>query len=129
MVRDATDGQGAEVVFDPVGGDTFRSSQRCVASEGRIVLIGFAGGEIQDMPANRVLFRNHDILGLYMGAYSSGARRQALDSVHEELMGLLGSGQLTPLVSARVGLEDVAATLEQLRDRRVVGRSVACPNG
>ena len=129
VVRAETGGVGADVVFDPVGGETFRGSQRCVASEGRILLIGFAGGEIQDMPANRVLFRNHDVLGLYMGAYSQGGeRRRAVDGVHAELMGLLGSGRLTPLVSSRIGLGEVAVTLEALRDRQVVGRSVACPN-
>ena len=129
IVRDATDGRGADVIFDPVGGETFRASQRCVASEGMIVLIGFAGGEIQNMPANRVLFRNHDVVGLYMGAYSRGeGNRRVLESVHDEIMKLLGSRRLTPLVSAHVGLDDVAATLERLRDRQVIGRSVTCPD-
>jgi len=128
VVRDATDGRGAEVIFDPVGGETFRASQRCVASEGTIILIGFAGGEIQDMPANRVLFRNHDIVGLYMGAYSRGdENRQVLESVHAAIMSLVGSRRLTPLVSASIPLEDVAGMLERLRDRQVVGRSVTRP--
>lgn len=129
IVRDATDGRGADVIFDPVGGETFRESQRCVASEGTIILIGFAGGEIQDMPANRVLFRNHNIVGLYMGAYSRGdENRRVLESVHEAIMHLVGSGQLTPLVSARVDLADVPVALERLRDRQVIGRVVTCPD-
>jgi len=128
VVRDLTDGRGADVVFDPVGGSTFRSSQRCVASEGVILLIGFAGGEIQDMPANRILFRNHDVAGLYMGAYSRGAdNRRFLDGVHAELMGWLDAGRLVPLVSAEIGLPDVGARLEALRDRHVVGRVVVDP--
>jgi D-arabinose 1-dehydrogenase-like Zn-dependent alcohol dehydrogenase len=64
-----------------------------------------------------------------MGAYSRGeGNRRVLESVHDEIMKLLGSRRLTPLVSAHVGLDDVAATLERLRDRQVIGRSVTCPD-
>lgn len=127
-VRDATAGRGADVVFDPVGGDLFRMSQRCVASEGTILVIGFAGGEIQQVPANRVLLGNYAVSGLYMGAYArSDAGRAVVRAAHEELMGLIGSGRLTPLVSGDLTLADVPGGLERLRDRDVVGRLVARP--
>jgi len=128
-VRAATDGRGADVIFDPVGGDAFRASQRCVAPEGKILLVGFAGGEVHDIAANRVLLGNYSVLGLYVGAYSHGEANAVRRAVHDELMGLLAHGTLRPLVSREVGLEDVPAALEALRDRQVIGRVVAHPVG
>jgi len=128
-VRAATDGRGADVIFDPVGGDAFRASQRCVAPEGKILLVGFAGGEVHDIAAHRVLLGNYSVLGLYVGAYSHGEANAVRRAVHDELMGLLAHGTLRPLVSREVGLEDVPAALEALRDRQVIGRVVAHPVG
>jgi NADPH2:quinone reductase len=128
VVRAATDGRGVDVVFDPVGGAVFRASQRCVASEGMILVIGFAGGDVQDIAANRLLYRNYAAVGLYMGAYShdDAGRRVVLDA-HDELMAWLGAGRLRPLASAPIGLENVAAALEALAARQVIGRTVVCP--
>jgi NADPH:quinone reductase len=128
VVRAATDGRGVDVVFDPVGGEVFRASQRCVASEGMILVIGFAGGDVQDIAANRLLYRNYAAVGLYMGAYShdDAGRRVVLDA-HDELMAWLGEGRLRPLASPPIGLEDVAAALEALAERQVIGRTVVCP--
>ena len=126
-VRDATGGRGADVIFDPVGGDAFRASQRCVASEGTILVVGFAGGEIQDIAANRVLLGNYSVVGLYVGAYSTGDANRVRRDVHDELMVLLGAGTLRPLVSSQIGLDAAPRALEALRDRQVVGRVVVRP--
>jgi NADPH2:quinone reductase len=128
VVRTVTDGRGVDVVFDPVGGEVFRASQRCVASEGMILVVGFAGGEVQDIAANRLLYRNFAAVGLYMGAYSrdDAGRRVVLDA-HRAVMALLGGGHLRPLASAPIALEDVAAALEALARREIIGRTVVCP--
>jgi NADPH2:quinone reductase len=127
-VQAATEGRGADVIFDPVGGDVFRASLRCVAPEGAILVVGFAGGEIQDIPAHRVLLGNHSVLGVYLGAYSRGdANRAFLLGVHDELMGHFAAGRVRPLVSRRVGLDGVVGALEALRDREVVGRVLVLP--
>jgi NADPH:quinone reductase len=128
VVRAVTDGRGADVVFDPVGGEVFRASQRCVASEGMILVIGFAGGDVQDIAANRLLYRNYAAVGLYMGAYSrDDAGRRIVLEAHHELMALLGEGHLRPLASVPIALEDVAAALEALARREVIGRTVVRP--
>ncbi len=128
VVRAATGGRGVDVVFDPVGGEVFEASQRCVASEGMILVIGFAGGAVQAIAANRLLFRNYAAVGLYMGAYShdDAGRRIVLDA-HDDVMRLLADGRLRPLASAPITLEAVPVALEALARREVVGRTVVCP--
>jgi NADPH2:quinone reductase len=128
VVRDVTDGRGADVVFDPVGGEVFHQSRRCVASEGRLLLIGFAGGEPQTIKATGVLLGNYSVLGVYMGAYSrTDATRAFLLGVHDELMTGLRTGAIRAVVSREVGLDGVADGLAELRDRAVIGRIVAHP--
>jgi NADPH:quinone reductase len=128
VVRDETDGRGADVIFDPVGGEVFQRSRHCIASEGRLLLIGFAAGEPQTIKANRVLLGNYSVMGVYVGAYSqSDAGRTVLRGVHDELMRDLRGGNIRPLVSRVVTLAEVPAALGELRDRRVVGRIVGCP--
>jgi NADPH2:quinone reductase len=126
VVQDQTGGRGADVIFDPVGGSVFHQSRRCIASEGRLLLIGFAAGEPQTIKANSVLLRNYSVMGVYMGAYSRGDRA-VLQEVHEEVMSLLSAGAVRALISREVGLRDVAAALGQLRDREVIGRVVVRP--
>jgi len=126
VVRDLTDGRGADVIFDPVGGSVFHRSRHCIASEGRLLLIGFAAGEPQTIKANGVLLGNYSVMGVYMGAYSRGDRA-VLREVHDKLMSLLSTGAIHALVSREVGLRDVAAALGQLRDREVIGRVVVRP--
>jgi NADPH2:quinone reductase len=126
VVRDLTDGRGADVIFDPVGGSVFQQSRHCIASEGRLLLIGFAAGDPQTIKANGVLLGNYSVMGVYMGAYSRGDRA-VLREVHDKLMSLLGTGAIHALVSREVGLRDVAAALGQLRDREVIGRVVVRP--
>lgn len=127
-VRDLTGGRGADVIFDPVGGAVFHRSRHCIASEGRLLLIGFAAGEAQTIKANGVLLGNYAVMGVYMGAYSGGgANRDVLRGVHDELMGLLSTGAVRALVSREVSLSGVPAALGQLRDREVIGRIVVRP--
>ena len=116
---------GADVIFDPVGGTVFDASRKCIASEGRLLVVGFAGGEIQQIPANQVLLRNYSVLGLYVGAYAHDeAGRALMQGVHGELMAMIAKGSFRPLVSGVISLDEVPSALEALRDRSVTGRVV-----
>ena len=69
LVNEATGGRGADVVFDPVGGESFERSTKCIAFEGRIVVVGFAGGTVPTVRANHALVKNYSVLGLHWGLY------------------------------------------------------------
>jgi NADPH:quinone reductase len=128
VVRDLTGGRGADVIFDPVGGSVFERSRHCIASEGRLLLIGFAAGEPQTIKANGVLLGNYSVMGVYMGAYSRGdANHGLLRGVHDELMSRLSAGDIRAVVDREVTLSGVAEALGQLRDRKVIGRIVVRP--
>ena len=97
VVKEATDGRGADVIFDPVGGDVFDGSRRCVAFEGRIVVIGFASGRIPEVPANHLLVKNYSVLGLHWGLYGK-MLPHLIRETHEELMNLYKAGKIKPLI-------------------------------
>lgn len=121
VVKAETDGRGADVIYDPVGGETYQRSTKCIAFEGRILVVGFAGGEIQSAALNHALVKNYSILGLHWGLYNlmaPGAIRQC----HAELTALAESGEVTPLVSERLALAEVADGVQRLADGVTVGR-------
>lgn len=125
-VKDATGGRGADVIFDPVGGDVFDRSRKCVAFEGRILVIGFTSGRIPDVPANHILIKNYAVVGVHWGLYQvvQPARARA---THEELMRLHASGQIAPLVSEVVGMADAADRVGRLAHRGTWGKVVVDP--
>jgi NADPH2:quinone reductase len=121
VVKDVTGGRGADVVYDPVGGDAYQRSTKCVAFEGRILVVGFAGGQIQSAALNHALVKNYSILGLHWGLYTK--KDPALVRVcHDELSKLVADGLVKPLVSERLALDAVADGLQRLADGTTVGR-------
>ncbi|MET8872043.1 NADPH:quinone oxidoreductase family protein [Nocardia sp. NPDC004604] len=126
IVRDATDGRGADVVYDPVGGEVYQRSTKCIAFEGRILVVGFAGGQIQSAALNHALVKNYSIVGLHWGLYR-GKDPQAVRDCHRELTGLADQGLVKPLIGERLPLDDVAAGLQRLADGKTVGRVVFEP--
>ena len=121
VVKDVTGGRGADVVYDPVGGDTYQRSTKCIAFEGRILVVGFAGGQIQSAALNHALVKNYSIVGLHWGLYTT--KDPALvRACHDELSKLAADGVLTPLVSERLSLDAVADGLQRLADGTTVGR-------
>ncbi len=126
VVKDATEGRGADVIYDPVGGDTYDRSTKCVAFEGRILIIGFAGGRIQSAALNHALIKNYSILGLHWGLYKSKVPR-LMDECHATLSAMAADGVAVPLVSERIGLADVPDALQRLGDGSTVGRVVMIP--
>lgn len=123
VVNEVTAGHGADVIYDPVGGDSYRRSTKCIAFEGRILVVGFAGGEIQEARLNHALVKNYSIVGLHWGLYRN-RDLAAVAACQVELTRLADQGALRPLVSRRVGLTDLSAAVQDLADGRTVGRVV-----
>jgi NADPH2:quinone reductase len=126
VVKDVTAGRGADVVYDSVGGDVFDKSRRCVAFEGRIVVVGFAGGRIADAPTNHALVKNYSIVGLHHGLYRH-YEPELFQRTHTALMELWSRGEIDPLVGAELPLEEAPSALARLGDRGTVGKVVLLP--
>ncbi|MCW2616495.1 MAG: NADPH:quinone reductase [Frankiales bacterium] len=126
VVKDATEGRGADVVYDSVGGDVFDKSRRCVAFEGRIVVVGFAGGRIADAPTNHALVKNYSVVGLHWGLYRTH-QPQLIHETHAALLELWGRGLIDPLIGAELPLSDAPSALARLGDRGTVGKVVLLP--
>jgi NADPH2:quinone reductase len=122
-VRAITEGRGADVVYDPVGGDAFDASLRCIAWGGRIVVIGFAGGRVPQIPANLLLVKNCDALGFYWGSYRA-RRPDLVRQSFETLFRWFEDGKLKPHVSERLDLAEAGRALEMLRRRKATGKVV-----
>jgi len=122
-VRELTGGKGADVVYDPVGGDAFDQALRAVNWEARMLVIGFAAGRIQSVPANLVLVKNISVVGVVWGA--QGERDPALVSRYlAELLRWWEQGKLKPVVSKTFPLAEAGAAMQALLSRRYPGRIV-----
>ncbi|OBS51074.1 zinc-binding dehydrogenase [Methylosinus sp. 3S-1] len=123
-VGEIASGAGADVVFDPVGGEAFEAGLRCIASEGRLVVVGFASGRVGQLSAGVALGKNIDLIGCYWGAYRNDDR---VRKAYEELSRWLEAGRLAPHVGASFPLAEAARALRALRDREVGGKIVLTP--
>lgn len=123
LVKEFTDGRGADVVYDPVGGESYMKSTKCIAFEGRILIIGFAGGTIQTPGLNHALIKNYSIIGLHWGLYKQ-YNQQAMHECHAELTRLADSGAIKPMISERLPFADVADGIGRLGEGKTVGRIV-----
>ncbi|MDH4146889.1 MAG: NADPH:quinone oxidoreductase family protein [Acidimicrobiia bacterium] len=121
----ATGGTGVDVAFDPVGGPLGGVTRRLMAWEGRLVVIGFASGDVPSYPGNHILVKNYAVLGMAWSDYAA-RRRDVVDAAHGELLALHAAGRLRTDVE-RVALADVPAALAALEERRVTGRLVMVP--
>ncbi|MEU5432450.1 NADPH:quinone oxidoreductase family protein [Streptomyces sp. NPDC020719] len=127
-VKEATGGRGADVVYDPVGGDAYAKSAKCVAFEGRILVIGFASGNIPAPALNHALVKNYSIVGLHWGLYAQKDPASIL-RCHEQLTELAAKGAVKPLISERVPMQDAAAAVQRVADGTTTGRVVVVPDG
>jgi NADPH:quinone reductase len=125
-VRAATGGRGADVVFDPVGGTTYDLSRRCIAWEGRIVVVGAAGGQYAQAPTNHLLVKNYSVVGLNWGGYRS-RQPDLVRGAHDDLMRLHREGRIRPLVSRTVSLAELPSALGGLVGGKTVGKVVVEP--
>ena len=122
-VKALTEGRGVDVVYDPVGGDAFDHSLRCIAWEGRIIIIGFAAGRIPQIPANLVLVKNIDVIGFFWGSYRRYKPQLQAESF-QQLFRWYEAGKLKPHVSHRLPLERVGEALDLLKTRKSTGKVV-----
>ena len=118
-VKELTNGRGADVIYDPVGSDIFDLSTKCIAPEGRLLVVGFAGGRIPSIQANRILLKDISIVGVHWGAYVRehpeypGDAQRALEAM-----------RVRPVVGKRYRLDQAPAALRDLAERRVIGKAV-----
>ena len=126
VVKEVTEGRGADVVYDPVGGQTYARSTKCIAFEGRILIIGFAGGQIQSAALNHVLIKNYSVVGLHWGLYQA-KDPQSIRDCHVQLGKLVADGLIRPLIAERLPLTEVADGLQRLADGSTVGRLAFTP--
>ena len=122
-VKMLTGGRGADVIFDPIGGDVYDRSTKCVAFEGRIVIVGFTSGRIPQAAANHVLVKNYSVVGLHWGLYSRRAP-ELLPAAHDALMELYASGKIKPLISARVPLAEAPQALAMVAGGKSTGKVI-----
>jgi len=122
-VKEITGGAGADVIFDPVGGDAFDQALRCIAWDGRLLVIGFAGGTIPSAPANLILLKNCSVVGVFWGAWAQ--REPAGNRANfEEMLGWFEEGKIRPHVSATFPLERVPEAMAALLSRSTTGKVV-----
>lgn len=126
VVKDFTAGRGADVVVDPVGGDTFARSTKCVAFEGRIVVVGFTSGSFGQLATNHALVKNYGVLGLHWGRYHV-TDLDLVRSVQAELDALVASGAVRPLVTERLGMAQAPDGVTRLSGGTTIGRLVVSP--
>jgi NADPH:quinone reductase len=123
VVKRETDGRGADVIYDPVGGSTYQRSTKCIAFEGRIVVVGFAGGDIQSAQLNHSLVKNYSIVGLHWGLYTR-MDPEAVAACHADLTKMVDDKLVQPCVSERLSFSDLPSGLQRLADGHTVGRVV-----
>jgi NADPH2:quinone reductase len=114
---------GVDVVYDAVGGEVFNAALRAAKPEGRLIPIGFAGGEVPQIPANLLLVKNLAVIGLYWGGYGAFRPQVMRDSL-TELMAMYSAGKLRPHVGQSFPLERAAEAMECLRSRKSTGKVV-----
>ncbi|MCC6391032.1 MAG: NADPH:quinone oxidoreductase family protein [Bryobacterales bacterium] len=116
-------GGGADVIYDPVGGDVFDRSMKCIAPGGRLVVIGFASGRIPTVAANRLLLKNIAVAGAVWGNWTS-LHPEYLQTTHARLVEMWRAGAIRPVVGRRYAMEEAPRALRDLANRGAVGKSV-----
>lgn len=114
---------GADVVYDPIGGDQFKAALRACRPEARLIPLGFASGEVPQIPANHLLVKNLTVIGFYWGGYMR-VNPQVLTDSFEVLTGWYVAGKITPHVSHVLPLEQANEALDLLRTRKATGKVV-----
>jgi NADPH2:quinone reductase len=123
QVKKITGGRGADIIYDPVGGDIFDLSTRCIAPEGRLLVIGFAGGRIPTVAANRILLKNMSIVGVYWGGYLE-RHPEYMAEAQAALFSMYAAGKIKPIVSRSYALADAPAALRAMAERKTYAKVV-----
>ena len=126
QVKALTDGRGADVIYDPVGGDVFDESVRCIAFDGRLLVIGFTSGRIATVPTNMPLIKGFSVVGVRAGEYGRQFPERGRENV-AQIWAWAKSGKTRPFVDDSLPLESALEGFERLRDRKVVGKLILNP--
>ena len=123
-VKRLTDGHGADVIYDPIGGETFDKSTKIIAFEGRLLVIGFASGTIPTMSVNRLLLKTASVVGLQWGAYKMFAMDK-VEAAHRALGEMFRAGKIKPVIyEKRFGFEQLADAMDAITSREAWGKVV-----
>lgn len=122
-VKQLTGGKGADVVYDPVGGDAFDEAVRAVAFDGRYLVIGFTAGRIPTLKVNMPLVKGYDLVGVRYDVWRDGWWADARKNL-DDVLALCAQGKLRPLVSATYPLEDAARAMQSITGRQITGKVV-----
>ena len=123
QMKALTHGKGADVIYDPVGGDLFDDCMRSIGWYGRVLVIGFAAGDIPRLPTNLVLLKSCQVVGVFYGAWA--AREPAENTVNfREILDFYTQGKVTPRIGATYPLAGYAEAMRDLIERRAIGKVV-----
>jgi len=125
-VKAITAGRGADVIYDPVGGDAFDESTRCIAFNGRLLVVGFASGRIPSIAANIPLIKGFSVVGVRAGEYGRRDPAKGRENI-DAIDSLLTEGKLHPYIGARFGLDQAADAMRMLADRKAIGKVIIEP--
>jgi NADPH:quinone reductase-like Zn-dependent oxidoreductase len=125
-VKELTNGRGADVIYDPVGGETFDLSTKCIAFEGRLLVIGFAGGTIPSLAMNRVLLKNFSAVGLHWGAYFDHDATKVHEA-QDAIFAMRREGRIAPLITERIPLTEAPRALDAIGGRATTGKVLLQP--
>ncbi|HME73592.1 MAG TPA: NADPH:quinone oxidoreductase family protein [Myxococcota bacterium] len=125
-IKQATGGRGADVIYDSVGGEITDQSLKCIAWNGRLLVIGFASGPIPAIKANRILLKNISVVGLHWGAYALH-EPERIPETFDALFRLFSEGKVEPVIYGRYPLEELPLALEALGSRKTHGKVIVVP--
>ena len=123
VVKRETQGRGADVIYDPVGGETGERSTKCIAFEGRLIIIGFTSGKFPSFAGNHILIKNYSVVGLHWGAYRQHNPAK-IEQAWQALFELYEAGHLKPVIGGSYPMERVAEAMDFLTSRKAVGKIV-----
>ncbi len=123
IVKKLTDGRGADVIYDPVGGALFDQCMRCINWYGRVLIIGFAAGAIPKVPTNLILLKSCQLVGVFFGSWSARFHEEAAANF-KEILSLYEQDKINPLVGGEYPLAEYAAAIRCLSERQAIGKVV-----
>ncbi|HEY2357294.1 MAG TPA: NADPH:quinone oxidoreductase family protein [Phenylobacterium sp.] len=126
-VKELTGGKGADVIYDPVGGDVFDESLRCIAFGGRILSIGFTSGRLPMLPVNIALIKGFSVMGVRAGEFGRQFPEKGREN-HEAIWKLAEDGKVRPRVDKEYALADWRLAFDSLADRKVIGKTIVRPD-
>ena len=126
-VKEITGGRGADIIYDPVGGDVFDESVRCIAFAGRLLVVGFTSGRIPSISANMPLIKGFSVIGVRAGEYGRQFPDKGREN-QETIWRIAGEGLVKPRVDREYPLSEWRAAFDSLADRKVIGKSIVRPD-